>query len=60
MWNDGIYNKIAGVMNNGAVLTTYCAKEIVRRGFRDAGLTMERIPGPASKREMLRGTLLVK
>ena len=60
MWNEDIYNKIVNVMNNNAVLTTYCAKGIVRRGFRDAGLTMERIPGPPGKREMLRGTLLIE
>ena len=41
--------------NNG-VITTYCAKGIVRRGVKDAGFTMERIPGPPGKREMIRGT----
>ena len=60
MWNDGIYNKIAGVMNNGAVLTTYCAKGIVRRGLRDAGLTMVRMSVYLGETEMLRGTLLVR
>ena len=56
MWNDEIYKKIVGAMAENGVMTTYCAKGVVRRGFRDAGLTMERIPGPPGKREMIRGS----
>ena len=56
MWNDDIYNKLFSMSNNGCVITTYCAKGVVRRGLRDAGFTMERIPGPPGKREMIRGT----
>jgi tRNA U34 5-methylaminomethyl-2-thiouridine-forming methyltransferase MnmC len=39
-----------------AKLVTYCAKGAVRRSFKEAGFTPERIPGPPGKREMLRGT----
>jgi Uncharacterized conserved protein len=58
MWTDAIYQKIAGVMNPNAIMTTYCAKGVVRRGWQSAGLKMERIPGPPGKREMLRGRML--
>ena len=54
MWNDGIYEKMFSHCSDNGILTTYCAKGVVRRGFRDAGFTMERIPGPPGKREMLR------
>lgn len=57
IWSEEIYRKIAGAMHESGVFTTYCAKGVVRRGFRDAGFQMERIPGPPGKREMIRGTL---
>ncbi|MDO5571400.1 MAG: tRNA (5-methylaminomethyl-2-thiouridine)(34)-methyltransferase MnmD [Bacteroidales bacterium] len=60
MWSDDIYKKIVNAMNSNAVMTTYCAKGIVRRGWQNAGLTMERIPGPPGKREMLRGKKIEK
>lgn len=56
MWSDAIYRKVVGRMNPQGVMTTYCAKGVVRRGWQGAGLTMERIPGPPGKREMIRGT----
>lgn len=56
MWSEAIYQKVADAVDKGGILTTYCAKGVVRRGFRDAGFEMERIPGPPGKREMIRGT----
>jgi tRNA U34 5-methylaminomethyl-2-thiouridine-forming methyltransferase MnmC len=56
MWTEAVMRKVASVLPAGAVLTTYCAKGAVRRGWRDVGFTMERIPGPPGKREMIRGT----
>ena len=55
MWNEDIYKKIYDSLAHDGIMTTYCAKGVVRRGFRDTGLTMERIPGPPGKREMIRG-----
>ena len=45
-------------MNPGGILTTYCAKGNIRRMLQQAGFTVERIPGPPGKREMLRGKML--
>ncbi len=56
MWTDEVVKKVCGRVNKGGVLTTYCAKGVVRRGFRDQGFLMERLPGPPGKREMIRGT----
>lgn len=56
MWSEEIYQKIYNQMNPKALLTTYCAKGVVRRGFQSTGLQMERIPGPPGKREMLRAS----
>ena len=54
VWTQPLFNRIAGRMNPDAILTTYCAKGSIRRMMQSAGLTVERIPGPPGKREMLR------
>ena len=41
-------------MAEGGILTTYCAKGVVRRMMQKAGYSVERIPGPPGKCEMLR------
>ncbi|TKG95943.1 SAM-dependent methyltransferase [Puteibacter caeruleilacunae] len=56
MWSKEIFQNITEVMNAKSVFVTYCAKGAVRRNLQEAGLTMERIPGPPGKRQMLRGT----
>lgn len=55
LWSDEIFQSIVDRMNKEAIFTTYCAKGVVRRSLQAAGLTMERLPGPPGKREMLRG-----
>jgi len=55
MWTENILHKVAASIKPGGILVTYCAKGTVRRAFSAAGLTMERIPGPKGKKEILRG-----
>ena len=55
MWSVELIEKIFIQCNPGAVLTTYCAKGIVRRAMQSAGFQVERLPGPPGKREILRG-----
>lgn len=54
MWNQRIFDQLYAHMGDQAILTTYCAKGIVRRMMQKAGYSVERIPGPPGKREMLR------
>ena len=54
MWSRNIFIGLYATMNFGAVLTTYCAKGEVRRTMQSVGFVVERLPGPAGKREMLR------
>lgn len=57
MWNEDIFRRLHAIMNPGGVLTTYCAKGIVRRTLRQIGFRTERLPGPENgKREILRAT----
>lgn len=59
MWSQQIFDYIFQNMNSNGIITTYCAKGDVRRMMQQAGFTMERIPGPPGKREMLRGSKLL-
>jgi tRNA U34 5-methylaminomethyl-2-thiouridine-forming methyltransferase MnmC len=54
IWPSEIFGKVFSAMNPGGILTTYCAKGNIRRMMQHAGFTVERIPGPPGKREMLR------
>ena len=54
MWTENIFSQMYRVSNKDCILTTYCAKGIVRRAMQKAGYIVERIPGPKGKREILR------
>jgi len=56
MWNATIFRKIFDASVVNAVFVTYSAKGEIRRQLRDCGFSMERLPGPPGKRQMLRGT----
>ena len=54
LWSSGVFAKIAGLTNPGAVLVTYSSKGIVRRALIDCGFQVIKVPGPPGKREMIR------
>ncbi|MDR0745757.1 MAG: tRNA (5-methylaminomethyl-2-thiouridine)(34)-methyltransferase MnmD [Mediterranea sp.] len=55
MWEQQGFDYLYAAMNNGGVLTTYCAKGAVRRALQEAGFVVERLPGPpGGKREIIR------
>lgn len=58
MWSEQQFEKLYKCCNFEAVLTTYCAKGIVRRAMQNAGFKVERLPGPPGKREILRGLIV--
>ena len=56
LWEKDIFENIYKATNPGGVITTYCAKGVVRRTLAASGFTMERLNGPINgKREILRG-----
>jgi tRNA U34 5-methylaminomethyl-2-thiouridine-forming methyltransferase MnmC len=56
LWTEAIFKKMHNALKNGGVLVTYSAKGSVRRAMQSVGFTIERLPGPPGKREMLRAT----
>lgn len=45
MWEQSLFDTLYKVLNEGGILTTYCAKGVVRRMLQTAGFTVERLPG---------------
>lgn len=56
LWEEHIFSRLYLATAPGGVLTTYCAKGEVRRRLQRVGYTVERLPGPKGKREILRAT----
>ena len=57
MWEQSLFNSLYEILNEGGILTTYCAKGVVRRMLQQAGFIVERLPGPPDgKREILRAS----
>lgn len=54
LWTKEIFEKMFCALKNNGVLVTYSAKGSVRRTMQSVGFTVERLPGPPGKREMLR------
>lgn len=55
MWEKEVFEIIYKATKSEGIFVTYCAKGQVRRDLQEVGFTMERLPGPPGKREMLRG-----
>jgi tRNA U34 5-methylaminomethyl-2-thiouridine-forming methyltransferase MnmC len=55
LWTQEIFDKLYNHMSPDAILTTYCAKGVIRRTMQKAGFIVERLAGAPPKREMLRG-----
>lgn len=56
LWDINVLQKVYSLMNNGGVLSTYCAKGEFKRNLKRAGFEVFTVPGPAGgKREMVRG-----
>ncbi|WP_044262984.1 tRNA (5-methylaminomethyl-2-thiouridine)(34)-methyltransferase MnmD [Bacteroides timonensis] len=57
MWNEQLFRSLYVYINTGGILTTYCAKGVIRRMLQAVGFRVERLPGPpGGKREILRAT----
>lgn len=55
MWTEEAFRRLYDAMASGGVLTTYCAKGVVRRLLSAVGFEVYRIAGPVGgKREILR------
>ena len=59
LWTENIFDKMFNSLKNNGVLVTYSAKGSVRRAMLSVGFSVEKLPGPPGKREMLRGCKMI-
>ena len=57
LWDEAIFRTIACGCALGTMLLTYCSKGTVKQALRNAGFSLERLPGPPGKRHILRAAL---
>jgi tRNA U34 5-methylaminomethyl-2-thiouridine-forming methyltransferase MnmC len=53
LWTEAVFTKLYNMLAPDGILVTYCSKGDVRRAMLAAGFSVEKIPGPPGKREML-------
>ncbi|HZW62352.1 MAG TPA: tRNA (5-methylaminomethyl-2-thiouridine)(34)-methyltransferase MnmD [Flavobacteriaceae bacterium] len=56
LWTEKMFSMLYKALRKNGVLVTYAAKGTARRAMETAGFTVEKLPGPPGKREMLRAT----
>lgn len=56
LWTAEIFKIMYDALKPEGVLVTYAAKGSVRRAMLEVGFSIEKLPGPPGKREMLRAT----
>lgn len=54
MWSEQVFTKLYKAMDKGGVLVTYSCKGVVKQNLKQSGFVIEKLPGPAGKREVLR------
>lgn len=59
LWTEEIFKKIASSMKCNGILVTYSTKGNVKRALKKSGFSIEKLPGPQGKREILRAKLLM-
>jgi tRNA U34 5-methylaminomethyl-2-thiouridine-forming methyltransferase MnmC len=56
LWTETVFKKMHNALKQKGILVTYSAKGSVRRAMKTVGFSVEKLPGPPGKREMLRAT----
>lgn len=54
LWSQQMFEQLYGSLHPSGILVTYSSKGDVRRAMVAAGFTVQKIPGPYGKREMVR------
>lgn len=55
LWTATIFEKMYAALKPNGILTTYCVKGIVKRAMKSVDFSIQKLPGPPGKREILRG-----
>ena len=56
LWTEQVFTQLFNCMKTNGILVTYSCKGAIKRALKAAGFTIEKLPGPIGKREVLRAT----
>jgi tRNA U34 5-methylaminomethyl-2-thiouridine-forming methyltransferase MnmC len=54
LWTEKVFTQLFNCLKPDGIIVTYSCKGTVKRALKAAGFTIEKLPGPAGKREVLR------
>ena len=54
MWSVDVFKKMYDTLAPDGILVTYSSKVVIQKAMKEAGFTIEKIPGPPGRREMVR------
>jgi tRNA U34 5-methylaminomethyl-2-thiouridine-forming methyltransferase MnmC len=54
LWEENFLELMYNCLKHNGIMTTYCAKGVVKRRLKGLGFTVETLPGPPGKREMIK------
>jgi tRNA U34 5-methylaminomethyl-2-thiouridine-forming methyltransferase MnmC len=54
LWTLTMLEKTTAALSSGGIFVTYCAKGQLKRDLKSLGMTVETLPGPPGKKEMVR------
>lgn len=60
LWTEAIFTQLFKCLKPEGILVTYSCKGTVKRALKAAGFEIEKLPGPAGKREVLRAMKKIK
>jgi tRNA U34 5-methylaminomethyl-2-thiouridine-forming methyltransferase MnmC len=52
-WTTDVFQRISSHMSSGGILVTFSAKGMVKRSLKEAGFTINILPGPPGKRHII-------
>jgi len=54
IWSAEVFKKMYDALVPNGILVTYSSKVVIQKAVKEAGFTIEKIPGPPGRREMVR------
>jgi tRNA U34 5-methylaminomethyl-2-thiouridine-forming methyltransferase MnmC len=54
LWSQPVFENLYNMLSPEGILVTYSSKTVIRKNMMAAGFSIEKIPGPYGKREMVR------
>ena len=58
LWTEAVFENLYQFLVPQGTLVTYCSKSVIRKTMEAAGFSIQKIPGPHGKRDMVRARRL--